>query len=164
MHNAPETSKRLIAIFGLVAIVAVIGGAAALRNMGDDNQVAVTSTATPTTATDNSGQTAGSATSANSAYQNGSFSATGTYKSPAGAESITVNITLKDSVIANTTATAQTTDSTSRMYQNEFLNGYKSMVVGKNIDEVSLSKVSGSSLTSAGFNDALSQIKTKAKG
>jgi hypothetical protein len=37
------------------------------------------------------------------------------------------------------------------------------LVVGKSVDEVSLSRVAGSSLTSLGFNNALTQIKEDAK-
>jgi hypothetical protein len=40
---------------------------------------------------------------------------------------------------------------------------YKQYVVGKKIDEVQLTKVSGSSLTPQGFNDALAKIKAEAK-
>jgi hypothetical protein len=38
------------------------------------------------------------------------------------------------------------------------------MVVGKNIDEVNLGKVSGSSLTPIGFNNAIEDIRSQAKG
>ena len=37
------------------------------------------------------------------------------------------------------------------------------MVVGKNIDEVAITKVAGSSLTPKGFTDALEKIKADAK-
>ena len=42
-------------------------------------------------------------------------------------------------------------------------NNVKTLVVGKKITDVKLDKVSGSSLTPKGFNDALEQIKTLAK-
>lgn len=51
----------------------------------------------------------------------------------------------------------------SRKYMSKFSSGYKSLVVGKNISTLSLGKVSGSSLTGKGFNDALSKIKAQAK-
>ena len=48
-------------------------------------------------------------------------------------------------------------------YQDDFVGGYKSQVVGKSIAEIQLGKVSGSSLTSRGFNEALDQIRNQAK-
>ncbi|MHD0330680.1 hypothetical protein ACY18M_17150, partial [Proteus mirabilis] len=51
----------------------------------------------------------------------------------------------------------------SREYQAKFASGFKTLVVGKKIDEVSLSRVAGSSLTSGGFNAALADIESQAK-
>ena len=50
----------------------------------------------------------------------------------------------------------------SKTRQTDFAANYKSFVEGKNIDEVSLTKVSGSSLSPKGFNDAVEQIKEQA--
>lgn len=44
-----------------------------------------------------------------------------------------------------------------------FKSGVSSLTVGKDIDDVKLSRVSGSSLTSTGFNSALDTIKTEAR-
>jgi hypothetical protein len=43
-----------------------------------------------------------------------------------------------------------------------FIGGIADEVVGKDIDEISVSRVAGSSLTSGGFNDAIEQIKAEA--
>lgn len=51
----------------------------------------------------------------------------------------------------------------SARFQDLFAQNYKPLVIGKNIDEVQLGKVSGSSLTPMGFNDALAKIKTQAQ-
>ena len=50
----------------------------------------------------------------------------------------------------------------SKRYQGEFIGGIQSEVVGKDIDELSVDRVAGSSLTSGGFNDAIEQIKAEA--
>lgn len=50
-----------------------------------------------------------------------------------------------------------------KKFQEDFAGGIKAVVVGKNLDELNVSKVSGSSLTGAGFNQALEAIKTQAK-
>jgi hypothetical protein len=71
---------------------------------------------------------------------------------------------LQNGVITGTSATGGANDPEASQYQSQFISGYKSLVVGKSIDSVSLSRVSGSSLTSQGFNNALQQIKNQAKG
>ena len=48
-------------------------------------------------------------------------------------------------------------------YQGKFAGGISNVVVGKNIDEIEVDKVSGSSLTSGGFNEAIEQIKQEAQ-
>jgi hypothetical protein len=44
-----------------------------------------------------------------------------------------------------------------------FESGIGAVVVGKNINTLNVSRVAGSSLTSMGFNDALTKIKAAAK-
>lgn len=98
-----------------------------------------------------------------SAYKDGTYSATGNYGSPAGAETIGVTITLKSDVIADAVVEAHATNPRSKIMQADFVANYKPLVIGKKIDEVRLTKVSGSSLTSTGFNEALAKIKAQAK-
>jgi hypothetical protein len=47
-------------------------------------------------------------------------------------------------------------------YQGLFIANYKQYVIGKSIDSLNLSEVSGSSLTSSGFNAAVAEIKAQA--
>lgn len=96
-------------------------------------------------------------------YKNGVYTATGKYDSPAGLESIGVSITIDNGVITSSSVTANATNNRSYRYQQAFIDGYKKLVVGKNIDTISLDRVSGSSLTPAGFNNALDQIKQQAQ-
>lgn len=97
-----------------------------------------------------------------SPYANGTYSAKGSYDSPAGTESVAVSVTLKDGIIEDSTVTNEADNRTSSRYQNMFISGYKSYVVGKNIADVRVGRVSGSSLTGSGFNAALERIKTEA--
>ncbi len=96
-------------------------------------------------------------------YKNGTYSATGDYTSPGGAETIGLSITLKNDVIVDAQFTAMATRAISKQMQDIFAANYKVLVIGKNIDEVKLGKVSSSSLTPKGFNDALAKIKVQAK-
>lgn len=97
-----------------------------------------------------------------SAYKNGTYKVTGNYVSPGGPREVGVTLTLADGVITEAAAEVLATDATSKRFQGEFVDNFKPMVVGKNIDEVILSKVSGSSLTPKGFNDAVAKIKVEA--
>ena len=96
-------------------------------------------------------------------YKNGVYSVVGDYISPGGAEQIGVEITLKDDVIVDAKVESKAFRPNSVKFQGQFRSGFSQLVIGKNIDEVYLDKVSGSSLTPKGFNDALEKIKTEAK-
>lgn len=97
-----------------------------------------------------------------SAYKDGSYSAVGNYNSPEGSESIKVTVTLKNGIITDSSVIGEASDHTSKRYQNMFISGFKQYVIGKSIDQVSLNKVSGSSLTPDGFNNAIAKIKNQA--
>ncbi|MFZ1249977.1 MAG: hypothetical protein WAR37_00795 [Candidatus Microsaccharimonas sp.] len=95
-------------------------------------------------------------------YKNGSYSAVGTYPTQGGRESIDVTITISNEIIQDTSIVQNAITPQAKEYQGRFASAYKESVIGKRIDEVSLSRVAGSSLTSIGFNKALTQIKSDA--
>ena len=96
-------------------------------------------------------------------YKDGSYSVNGNYVSPGGPREVGVTLILANGIITGASAEVLAEDATSIRFQNEFVDGFKPMVVGKSIDEVILTKVSGSSLTPKGFNDAVEKIKAEAK-
>lgn len=96
-------------------------------------------------------------------YKNGVYSSIGDYISPGGSEQIGITLTLKDDVIVDAKAEVKATRPASVKFQGFFSGGFSALVIGKKIDEVKLDKVSGSSLTPKGFNDALAKIKVQAK-
>jgi uncharacterized protein with FMN-binding domain len=98
-----------------------------------------------------------------SLYKDGTYSATGSYNSPGGEDQVAVTLTLNNDIVTSVTATPKTQDRTSARYQAMFLSGYKQYVVGKDITGIHLSRVSGSSLTSIGFNAAIASIEAEAK-
>lgn len=118
-------------------------------------------TATSTTTTDTT--TSSSTSSASSTYKDGTYTASDSYQTPGGEEDITVNVTLKGDIVSAITVSQRANNHDSQEYQTAFAQNYKSQVVGKKISAIKLSRVSGSSLTSEGFNAALEQIKTKAQ-
>ena len=98
-----------------------------------------------------------------SVYKDGTYSATGSYMSPGGPDQVKVTVALTNDIITSILFTPEPGDNNSAKYQNIFATNYKQYVIGKNIADVYLTKVSGSSLTSKGFNDALAQIKSQAQ-
>lgn len=108
----------------------------------------------------------GEETSANqtsTTYKDGTYSVKGVYTSPAGPEEFPVTITLNGDIVTDATMTVNSENAGSVNFQTQFRDNFKEFVIGKNIDEVVLTKVSGSSLTPKGFNDALTKVKTEAK-
>jgi flagellar basal body-associated protein FliL len=97
-------------------------------------------------------------------YKNGTYTSIGDYNSPGGAEQIKVTVTIADDVVTDATVVSETTSGEQAVrFQDRFISGFKSQVVGKNIVDVSLSRVSGSSLTPQGWNDAIAKIQAQAK-
>ncbi len=158
-------SLIVIALIGIVASAAIVINAAnnndtaneTTHDHGDhdhadhDHSNGATDPATSPESTDTS------------QYENGTYSATGSYLTPGGRQSIELTVTITDGVITDTSVKNNATDAESREHQKLFSDNYKSLVVGKKVSEVSLSRVSGSSLTSSGFNTALNQIKDDAR-
>lgn len=97
-----------------------------------------------------------------STYKDGTYNADGVYRSPAGAEEIAVTITLKDDVITSAQVTGAATNGKSIKMQEAFIAGFGAQVIGKPIDSLSLGVVNGSSLTPAGFMNAVAKIKAEA--
>jgi uncharacterized protein with FMN-binding domain len=98
-----------------------------------------------------------------STYKDGSYTAEGSYASPGGTEGVTVTLTLKDDVVTGVTVAPGANDPMSTRYQNMFIGGISGIVVGKKLDAIAVGKVSGSSLTAGGFNQAVTKIKAEAK-
>lgn len=96
-------------------------------------------------------------------YEDGTYTATGTYTSPGGPEEIGITLTVEGGIITDASAEPKATIPASVNWQTVFANNFKASVVGKSLDEVSLDKVSGSSLTPKGFNDAVEKIKAQAE-
>ena len=143
-----RTSKNAAIALAAFALVGTVAGCASA------------STATTGSGTDTSSDTGSTTTSGT--YTDGTYDASGSYQSPGGNETIEVELTLADNIVTAVTVTGEGATPDSKRYQGEFISGISAEVVGKNIDEIQVDKVAGSSLTSGGFNDAVEQIKTEA--
>ena len=147
--SAPRSKTLLTAILAISVAAATAGCATRDAEVTTPSSASSTSVAAP-----------GSPASRRSKYADGTYNATGQYGGLPS--SIDVSVTLVDGVITAVTVTPRATDPTSLEYQTRFAQAVPALVVGRNIDEVNLSKVAGSSGTPDGFNAAIQQIKAEA--
>ena len=103
------------------------------------------------------------AAAGSASYKDGSYSADGNYVSPNGTETVGVTLTLAGGAVSDVQITQHPSNPNTRKFQGEFAGGIQSQVVGKGLDEIKVSKVAGSSLTSGGFNQAVEKIKSEAQ-
>ncbi|AZZ49298.1 FMN-binding protein [Rathayibacter rathayi] len=144
----------LLAGAGTLAALAACSSPTATGNDAD----AATATS-PTTAPESTGD---AAAASGSSYTDGTYQAEGSYTSPGGNEKVGVSLTLAGGVVTDVTVTPESENPTGQQYQGRFASGISGEVVGKPLDDLKVSKVSGSSLTSGGFNDAVETIKADA--
>jgi len=149
------TALIIIVLVGFAVTAVIVINGAASKDTNEATTDTTSQTSTPSEDTTSSDDV--------SMYKDGTYSARGSYSSPGGLQSIELTVTIENGVIMSTTLDPKATDGDAEEYQADFASAYKGFVVGKNVDEVSLSRVAGSSLTSNGFNKALDQIKTDAK-
>jgi len=100
-----------------------------------------------------------------SVYANGTYSASASYITPGrSTHNVNVTLTLANDIITDTkvTFTGDENRTTSGM-QSKFTAAYQTLVVGKKIDDLSLSRVGGASLTTGAFNKALEEVKISAQ-
>lgn len=154
MHGFTEKISPAIIAVIVVVLIGIVTTAAIVLNNNSNSTSTTDTTGTNSVPSRNS--------STKGTYKDGTYSAKGAYSTPGGRESIELTVTLASNVITTTSLKNNAVSGEAEEYQNKFSSGYKSSVVGKNIDEVFLSRVAGSSLTSNGFNTALEQIKSDA--
>ena len=160
-------SKRIWISLGIVAVlIAII--IIATSSASSPSNTAPSSAAADST--DESAPSPSIATSSapvsdvpKSAYKDGTYTAVGSYMSPGGPDKIGVQLTLASGVVTDASVTPMPGDGTSAHYQSLFQSGFAAQVVGKPIDSIHLTEISGSSLTPMGFQDALAQIESQAK-
>lgn len=117
----------------------------------------------PADGTDTSTGSSEAPTTSDAGYTDGSYTAEGDYVDGGGVpETVSVTVTLKDDVVTDVSVTGDAASPQSKQYQSAFIGGIAEVVEGKDIDDLSVSRVAGSSLTSGGFNEAIEKIKSEA--
>ncbi|WP_311214717.1 MULTISPECIES: hypothetical protein [unclassified Arthrobacter] len=93
-------------------------------------------------------------------YSDGQYSAEGHYGGLPS--SIGVTVTLSADIVTEVSVTPRATDPTSLDLQKRFADAVPGIVVGRDIDEIKVDRLAGSSGTPQGFNAALERIKAQA--
>lgn len=152
-------------VAGIIIIVAVALIAVAASMLSKKDEQASSTEETPTSLQEASTNTSEEASSVGegATYKDGTYTVNDTYPSPGGEEDIKVVLTLKDNLVTTVEVTQEANQRESAEYQGMFQRGYKSRVIGKAIDTLELNRVSGSSLTTQAFDEALEQIRSQAK-
>ncbi|PTT60131.1 FMN-binding protein [Arthrobacter sp. HMWF013] len=149
-------------VFAGIAGLSLAGTVAGCAPSAQSTPATGTNSAETPSTTSPSG-TASSLASSGSVYQDGTYSADGTYVSPNGTETVGVELTLASGTVTAVNITQHPSNPNTKKFQGEFAGGIAAQIVGKSVDELNVSKVAGSSLTSGGFNKALETIKAEAK-
>lgn len=152
------SSMSLRKTLAATAAVSALLLTAACGSGSDDDDAAAppTSESTPSAST-------GGGTSATGSYAAGDYEAEGEYLTPGGQVKVGVEMTLDaDGTITDVTVTPEAAGGNALQFQRKFAKGISDEIVGRSIDEIKVSKVAGSSLTSGGFNAALDEIKADA--
>ncbi|MFS0715270.1 FMN-binding protein [Microbacterium sp. 2P01SA-2] len=159
--TAVPRSLRVTAAAASVAGLALLAGCAGQADAEQPGSgAAPSSDATPTTGSTGSAGSDGGATGGT--YTDGTYTAEGTYQTPEGPETITVQLTIASDAVTAVEVTGEPTRRESKQYQSQFIGGISDAVVGKSLDDVKVDRVAGSSLTSGGFNAAVEEIRTDA--
>ena len=153
-----QSKTKLVGVIAIALLVVGGTGAAVILNKQDESpngtETSSTVESTPSTTTPSSNSTSDT-------YTDGDYTASGSYRTPGGIESVDVSLTLAGNAITDVEVAGSGSGDSAR-YQSMFREKIADIVVGKNIDEIDVSRVSGSSLTSTGFNEAIETIRQEA--
>jgi uncharacterized protein with FMN-binding domain len=164
--DSKSNTKKWIVITAIIAIIIVIAAGGGFLFLRNNEGSTVEESTEPTEEGQMQISPAPTSTpeSMNPAnYKDGTYSAEGKYTVHSGEEQIGVKITIKNGIVTDVVVIQEAKLPMSKTMQADFAANFKPMVIGKNIDTLVLGKVSGSSLTPLGFNNALNQIKDQAK-
>lgn len=92
-------------------------------------------------------------------FEAGNYEATGLYQSPGGVQEVLVRMELdEEGTVVEVEVEPQARVGNAAQFQQQFARGIRAKVVGVPITDLDVTRVSGSSLTSGGFNAAVEKI------
>jgi uncharacterized protein with FMN-binding domain len=151
--TVPTSVRKGSAILGIAGLF-VLAGCSGTADAGDSSN--------DTGNTPDAGSSESTGGDSTATYADGTYTAEGSYQTPETIEQISVTLTLADGVVTDVEVTGDPQAPETEQYQGQFIDGIADEVEGKPIDELNVSRVAGSSLTSGGFNDAVESIKEQA--
>ncbi|MBP2437680.1 hypothetical protein [Microbacterium amylolyticum] len=143
MNRTVRASAAFVGVAGIMALAGCGAATPGASGYGGGQQTDITPTET--------------------GYADGTYSAEGTYQTPETVETVEVTVDVQDSVVTSVEVVGDPQATESRQFQGQFIDGIADEVVGQPLDEINVSRVAGSSLTSGGFNQAIEQIKQDAE-
>lgn len=153
--TVPTSVRTGSALAGIAGLLVLAGCATTPTDAGGTSD-----STSGTDSTTGSGSSSGA--DASSTYADGTYTAEGSYQTPESVETISVTLTLADGVVTDVDVTGDPQARETEQYQGAFIDGISEEVEGKALDDLNVSRVAGSSLTSGGFNAAVDDIKEQA--
>lgn len=141
VHPAARTGTALLGVAGALVLAGCSGAADADTTKPDPSPLRTDATAP---------------------YADGAYTAEGSYRTPETVETIEVTLTIAGDTVTDVEVVGDPLAPESKNYQGQFIAGIAEVVVGKRLDELRVARVAGSSLTSAGFDQAVVKIKDEA--
>lgn len=152
--TVPTSVRKGTALLGIAGLFVLAGCSG-----NADAETSADNGSTPEAGSSSSSSSGGDSTGT---YADGTYTAEGSYQTPETVEEISVTLTLADGVVTDVEVTGDPQAPESKQYQGQFIDGISEQVDGKALDDLNVSRVAGSSLTSGGFNKAVESIKEQA--
>lgn len=162
---AHTTRRRTLGLMSGLSVLVALAACGSADAATEDDAPAADSSQSDAGADDSAtagAGTDGTAGSSSGEFADGTYTAEGSYSTPGGEESISVELTVTGDVVSDVTVTPEADGGNAARFQDEFASGIADEVVGQELAGLSVDKVSGSSLTGGGFNEALDQIRADA--
>lgn len=167
-----EKNKNILIIIFIILVgvgffflfLAILSGDDEGNSKNTSGQEMGSDVVTPTLSTENSSTELDTDSSDTSLYSDGNYSSKIEYQVPKRyTDSISVELKLSDGVVNSLSVDQFASNDESAFYQGGFEDVIEAEVVGKSLEELSLSRVGGASLTTQAFMDAIDQIRDEAK-
>ena len=161
-------SQKIFLAIGSTAILttAVIGGTLLFAGNSDKSPANTKTQSTKVTSSssnDSAKNTESQSTTSSSSYKDGTYTTSTSYSVPEGyTNSIEVSLTIANSKVTTVTVNDSYDDHESQRYIDGFESSIESAIVGKDMSGLSISRLSGASLTSSAFNNVLDTIRSDA--
>lgn len=152
--TVPTSVRKGSALLGIAGML-VLAGCSGTADTGDSSNDGAGTSDAPSSSESSGGDSTAT-------YADGTYTADGSYQTPETVEQISVTLTLADGVVTDVEVTGDPQAPETEQYQGQFIDGIAAEVEGVALDDLNVSRVAGSSLTSGGFNDAIESIKEQA--